>query len=274
MKTSKKITLSLCLLSSLILGSTQVTKTVDASVTTTPVLLKVNDYYVLYTTPKAPYLDTQNRIMIPLRSISELLGAKVGYDAKTKIATIKIEGKTVTYQIGSKAVTVNEENSELDTRPVIYKNSMFIPLSSLIKNLNIESKWDQTNKLYSLSGEGLMQTDMIKNWEELDHFEGPVQNNNAFMPLSYVYNITQNTVKIKSKNISGTKILKGAEDVHPYFIFENSAQFDKADRERPFVEKDGIVEYTWTLNPGIIDGKKETLQYILVKGRTLDKNSD
>jgi hypothetical protein len=108
-------------------------------------------------------------------------------------------------------ITMNGVKLTLDTTPVLYKKAMFIPLSSLIKNLDIEYKWDQANILFSLSGTELMQTDMIKGWEELDHLEGPVETNNAFMPISY----------------------------------------------------------TWTLNPGIIDGKKEILQYIIVKGRIL-----
>lgn len=56
---------------------------VQAAAKEYPVLLKINDYYVVYTAPKAPYVDSQGRMMIPLRSISELLGAKVSYDAKS-----------------------------------------------------------------------------------------------------------------------------------------------------------------------------------------------
>ncbi|MGG1669549.1 hypothetical protein ACIFOE_02655 [Paenibacillus sp. NRS-1783] len=36
--------------------------------------LKINNYYVLFTTPKAPYIDKNNRFMVPLRSINDLLG--------------------------------------------------------------------------------------------------------------------------------------------------------------------------------------------------------
>ena len=31
-----------------------------------PVILKINQYFVLYTHPKAPYLDNQNCLMVPL----------------------------------------------------------------------------------------------------------------------------------------------------------------------------------------------------------------
>lgn len=32
----------------------------------TPVILKMNNYYVAYTYPKEPYVDKQNRLILPL----------------------------------------------------------------------------------------------------------------------------------------------------------------------------------------------------------------
>lgn len=49
-----------------------------------PLLLKINQFYVAYTAPHAPYVDNKNRLMVPLRSISDFLAADVNYDAKTK----------------------------------------------------------------------------------------------------------------------------------------------------------------------------------------------
>ncbi|MFP4975281.1 hypothetical protein ACE6ED_07725 [Paenibacillus sp. CN-4] len=115
-----------------------------------------------------------------------------------------------------------------------------------------------------------MQTSKVKNWEELDRFVSlPAADSNAFLPVSYSYDAAKNKVTLKSKNISGRDIAEGQEDVHPYFIFGESAQFDNKNRPRPFVKKDGIVESSWTFNPGIINGVRETLQYILVQGRVL-----
>ncbi|WP_274654657.1 hypothetical protein [Paenibacillus humicola] len=116
-----------------------------------------------------------------------------------------------------------------------------------------------------------MQTDLIKNYEDLDHREGPVKSNNAFMPIFYVLDMANYKITIKSKNITGTDLPKGVEDVHPYFLFGNSAQLDNAYRTRPAVKKDGSVEYTWTFTPSFINNKQESLKYILVKGRVFDK---
>nr|WP_156934149.1 copper amine oxidase N-terminal domain-containing protein [Paenibacillus zanthoxyli] len=83
-------------------------------------------------------------MMIPLRSISELIGAKVGYDAKSKTATINMDDKTVIFTIGSKMVTVDGVADQLDTNSALNQNSMFIPISVLANRLGIQSNWDQT----------------------------------------------------------------------------------------------------------------------------------
>jgi hypothetical protein len=225
MKFSKKIVLSIYLLVSLFFVQMPVQGITQASSNATHVSLKINDYYVLYTTPKAPYIDSENRFMIPLRSISELLGAKVGYDAAKKTASVAMDAKTVVFKIGSKIGFVDGEPFEMDTVPVLYKNAMFIPLSFLIKNLDIQSKWDQANKLYTLTGDHLMQTEMIKYYEHLDTREGPVKSNNGFMPVSYILDLAHFKITIKSKNVTGTDLPEGVEDVHPYFIFDNSSVF-------------------------------------------------
>lgn len=273
MKIIKTTAVFLCLLVTLVAASATFTKNAAAaasSIKEAHVYLKVNDYYVLYTAPKAPFVDQNNRLLIPLRSISELLGATVKYDGTTKTAVIQMENKTVTYQAGSKKVNVDGDEKLLDTNAVLYQGSIFIPLSSFIQNFGIKSEWNQADKLYTLRGERFMQTSKVTNWEELDRFSSlPAADSNAFLPVSYRYDAAKNKVTIKSKNISGRDIAEGQEDVHPYFIFGESAQFDNKNRPRPFVKKDGIIESSWTLNPAIINGVRETLQYILVQGRML-----
>ncbi|WP_060863024.1 copper amine oxidase N-terminal domain-containing protein [Paenibacillus riograndensis] len=232
--------------------------------------MKINDYYVLYTSPKAPYVDKNNRLLIPLRSISELLGATVGYDVTTKVASIEMNNKVVKYQVNSKKVTVDEADSTLDTVPVLYKGSIFIPLSSFVLNFGIKNEWSQNDKLYTLTGDNLMQSSLAKNWEEFDSFASlPANNLNAFRPISYNYNTKKHTVTIKSQNISGSDIAAGHEGVHPYFIFEETVQYDDKSRPRPSVKKDEVVETIWNVKPVVINGVTQTLQYILVQGRSL-----
>lgn len=246
---------------------------VQAAAKEYPVLLKINDYYVLYTAPKAPYVDSQGRMMIPLRSINELLGAKVSYDAKGKTATIGMDDVTVIFTIGSKSVSVNGVAGSMDTVPVMEQNSMFIPVSVLVNRLDIVSKWDQANQLYTLTGETLMQTDIIKyTLEEMEGSAfmvppGKIISNDAFRPVSYTYDPVKGSFKIKSKNITGNDVPAGAADVAAYILTDDSVQFPISKRDRPAVPKDGIIELT------VQYGTPKPAAYLLVKGRLLERTA-
>jgi hypothetical protein len=245
---------------------------VQAAAKEYPVLLKINDYYVVYTAPKAPYVDSQGRMMIPLRSISELLGAKVSYDAKSKTATIGMDDVTVMFTIRSKSVSVNGAARSMDTIPVLEQNSMFIPVSVLAGSLGIVSKWDQSNHLYTLTGDTLMQTDIIKlAIEDLERSAfgappGAIISNDAFRPVSYTYDEAKGSFTVKSQNITGHDIPAGAADVAAYVVFKDSVQFPVQKRERPAVGKDGFT---------LVTAQKQSPYpplYLLVKGRLLDRS--
>ncbi|WP_025688865.1 hypothetical protein [Paenibacillus zanthoxyli] len=126
--------------------------------------------------------------------------------------------------------------------------------------------------MYTLTGEKLMQTDMIK--YTLEDFErgarttppGKIIDNNAFMPISYTYDSANDSFVIKSKNVTGKDIPKGAEDVAAYLLTDDSVQFPKRDRERPAVKKDGMIEER------VLNRRLKKVNYLLVKGRLLDRS--
>lgn len=246
--------------------------TAQAAAKEYPVLLKINEYYVLYTAPKPPYVDTNYRTMIPLRSISELMGAKVSYDAKLKTATIVKDDVTVIFTIGSRSVSVNGVAGVMDTVPVMEQNSLFIPLSVLASRLGIVSKWDQANQLYTLTGETLMQTDIIKyTIEDMEQgaFSAPpgkIISNDAFRPVSYTYDPLKGSFTVKAKNITGKDVPAGEADVAAYIHTDDSVQFPIPDRDRPSVRKDGFMEVT------VQNGTPKAPAYLLVKGRLLDRS--
>ncbi|MEK4007526.1 copper amine oxidase N-terminal domain-containing protein [Paenibacillus sp. FSL H3-0333] len=247
---------------------------VEAAAKKYPALLKINDYYVLYTAPKAPYVDANYRTMIPLRSISELMGAKVSYDAKARTAAIEKDSVTVKFTIGSKSVSVNGVAGSMDTVPVMEQNSMFIPVSVLAGRLGIVSKWDQANQLYTLTGETLMQTDIIKLSLE-DTEKGPftsppgkIISNDAFRPVSYTFDSAKGSFTVKAKNITGKDVPEGAADVAAYILYDELIQFPAQERERPAVRKDGTIEVA------VKTETPSTPAYLLVKGRLLDRSGN
>lgn len=171
--------------------------------------LKINNYYVLFTAPKAPYIDQNNRYMVPLRSINDLLGGQTTFNPTSNTTTIKFGTHKVEFKMNSNEIITDSNTSIMDTVPVLYKNAMFVPLGVLTKYLDIHQEWDQQNKLYSLSGKELMKTPMMENVEDLDHFREQVDNENAFQLLSYKLTMGEKIhLTITAKNMTGKRLVR------------------------------------------------------------------
>ncbi|MDU5082843.1 copper amine oxidase N-terminal domain-containing protein [uncultured Tissierella sp.] len=92
-----------------------------------------------------PFIDTQNRTMIPLRIISESLGHKVEWDNKTQTANIDksvfitVE-KNIAYGPGSE----NNPSGiiEMDTKAILKDGRTYVPLRFVVEALGYEVKYD------------------------------------------------------------------------------------------------------------------------------------
>ena len=66
-----------------------------------------------------PYVDENNRTMIPVRFVTEALGAKVGWEGSTQTVTITKDSTTVTIRIGSPELTVTKDGKTSDKSNIV-----------------------------------------------------------------------------------------------------------------------------------------------------------
>ncbi|WP_297989966.1 copper amine oxidase N-terminal domain-containing protein [uncultured Anoxybacillus sp.] len=97
-----------------------------------PILLKLNDYYILYTDPHAPFIDKNGRLLIPLKSVRDLMGGTIEYNKKNKTAYVTWLDHQYTFTIRSKIAVIDGEKVEMDTVPTLIDNSMFLPIKFLL----------------------------------------------------------------------------------------------------------------------------------------------
>jgi uncharacterized protein YbbC (DUF1343 family) len=93
-----------------------------------------------------PYIDANNRTMVPLRAISEALGAVVNWDAKTKTITIVKQGHRIVLTLNSTLAVVNGEQKSMDTTPVIKNNRTMVPLRYAGEFLGARVNWDKNTR--------------------------------------------------------------------------------------------------------------------------------
>ncbi len=94
---------------------------------------------------EAPYLKNKYTL-VPLRFISENLGANVRWDGKTKTVTITDGDKTIKLVEGKKTVSVNGKTVSIDTAIEIKKGTTFVPLRFISEQLGAKVQWNQAQK--------------------------------------------------------------------------------------------------------------------------------
>lgn len=109
-------------------------------------IMTINDVVKPIDVP--PYIKS-SRTMVPIRAITEGLGAKVDWDPKTSKVTIKLGTRTVEIWIGKKEGKVNGKSVTLDVPPEIKKGRTFVPIRFVSENLGAKVYWNPKDLRYA-----------------------------------------------------------------------------------------------------------------------------
>lgn len=87
-----------------------------------------------------PFIDNNGRTLIPVRFVSEAMGADVKWDAASRVATISKGGISVEVAIGNKALSVTEANGskrtvQMDTTAVMHEGRTYVPIRYVVEAL-------------------------------------------------------------------------------------------------------------------------------------------
>lgn len=89
-----------------------------------------------------PFIDENNRVIVPLRAIGEALGAEIAWDEATRVVKFRKEGHEVLFVIDSQEALVNGEVKGMDTCPVIKNGRTMLPLRYVGEFLGAKVAWD------------------------------------------------------------------------------------------------------------------------------------
>lgn len=99
----------------------------------------------------APYIDSQNRTMVPLRAIGEALGVKVDWNEATRKVTLSKNGHKVVFTIDKNMVLVNGLQRTMDTTPVIKNSRTMLPLRYVGEYLGAQVDWDEAKRIVTVN---------------------------------------------------------------------------------------------------------------------------
>ncbi|MDA8233221.1 MAG: copper amine oxidase N-terminal domain-containing protein [Clostridia bacterium] len=89
-----------------------------------------------------PYLDSNGRIQVPVRFVTEALGADVSWNGTSQIVTINRGNTTVTMKIGENVITVNGQRRTLDTKAVLKSKRTFVPVRFVSEAFGAKVTWE------------------------------------------------------------------------------------------------------------------------------------
>lgn len=100
-----------------------------------------------------PPVVKEGRTLIPVRAITEGLGATVEWNGETKEVTIVKGDITIVIQLDSNVVTVNGEEVEIDVPAQAFSNRTYVPLRFIAETLGLKVSWDEETETIEISDE-------------------------------------------------------------------------------------------------------------------------
>lgn len=104
-----------------------------------------------------PFVADSGRTLVPVRFVSESLGANVTWIGETQTVAIQQGGKEIRLRIGDSKATVDGAEMTLDAPVLLKSNRTFVPLRFVSENFNAKVEWD-----------GATQTVVIKTADQKD----------------------------------------------------------------------------------------------------------
>jgi len=109
------------------------------------------DQKEVYFPDAQPFIDARNRTLVPIRFISEEMGAIVEWEAETRSVKITKDKDIVKYNIGDMKGYLNDEIHVFDTYGIIKEDRTFVPLRFVSEMLSCDVKWSDETRIVTIS---------------------------------------------------------------------------------------------------------------------------
>jgi hypothetical protein len=117
------------------------------------VTVKIDGAAVIFPDQK-PYIDSNNRTLVPMRAPMEAMGATVDWNDDTRQAIFEKDGINAVFTIGSKTYTVNGVKKTMDTQAVITGDRTCIPIRFAAEAIGARVDWDHNTYTVLISTTG------------------------------------------------------------------------------------------------------------------------
>ena len=93
-----------------------------------------------------PYVDQNNRTMVPLRVTMEATGAAVGWDQGAQTAIVITEHDRIEVPVGADYLYNNNKKLQNDTAAVVKDGRTYLPIRAVLESADYKVEWDGATK--------------------------------------------------------------------------------------------------------------------------------
>lgn len=137
----------------------------------------------IYFPDAQPFVDDKDRTQVPIRFVSEALGAEVLWNNEDKIATIELDEKKIVLPVGKTTYELNGVQKSMDTSALIQEERTFVPLRFVSEGLGATVTWDAAIKTAYIDTTGASMPDNGSDDEvvEAEYYGFKVKHNTGSM---------------------------------------------------------------------------------------------
>ncbi len=93
-----------------------------------------------------PFIDENGRTLIPVRFVTEDLGATVEWNAQDREVYITKDGVNIMIRIGQEIILVNGRTKTMDTKAIIKEDRTYVPIRYVAEELGATVGWDASTR--------------------------------------------------------------------------------------------------------------------------------
>lgn len=118
------------------------------------IIVRIDSQPVVFTESSGlPFVDNNDRTLVPLRLTMESYGSEVEWNAETRTALVKKGDITVEVPLGQKHILKNGQEIAIDTESVIKEDRTYLPIRAVVEAFGSEFQWDKNTKTVVITSE-------------------------------------------------------------------------------------------------------------------------
>ncbi|WP_458120242.1 stalk domain-containing protein [Paenibacillus sp. Z6-24] len=164
-----------------------------------------------------PFQDTNSAVMVPIRFVSEKLGAKVGWSksGSQQVVTLKTDQHSVSMIIGSTTAVIDGESKQYDSKVILKQSRTFVPLRLVSEGLGQKVEWDSISRWVWIGSKEVPGVDQLNvKTQSLESYKN-FFNKSKFL-LKNIYGTPYENVLLLNESQLPVKLLSSIYDIEPY----------------------------------------------------------